>query len=303
MWHIGSKPGETILVWGSRHPPQCNLDRTLRHPATLLVPPRAIPFVLLLYFTETVMFPFIPLFVCVLAPVAVSACEGDCIVGITNAFLGNYSSPIQAVLGNIVSFTAVILCGSVPKPHCKASQISTQLIPPQSRTTTPLKYLTPFIDAYNKAAYTGLETAIFPSYFHGKCQNKDGIDPEGCPDPDCPVVCGTPGSLVHFYAKLRSIAYDETSALLANLSSSDSDSYKAVEQTVLAASGAHTGGHERRRYLGPAGMPASKRVDSVQEELPKIMKGIPNLLEKACGEGQAACSWEVAMKKYILSFP
>jgi hypothetical protein len=48
-------------------------------------------------------FLLVPLFVLVAAPVAVSACEGECIVGITNAFLGNYSSPIQAVLNEIVS--------------------------------------------------------------------------------------------------------------------------------------------------------------------------------------------------------
>jgi len=51
----------------------------------------------------------LPLFVLVAAPVAVSACEGECIVGITNAFLGNYSSPIQSVLDDIVSYI-ILLC-------------------------------------------------------------------------------------------------------------------------------------------------------------------------------------------------
>jgi hypothetical protein len=32
----------------------------------------------------------------------VSACEGDCIMGITNAFLGNYTIPIQKVFENTV---------------------------------------------------------------------------------------------------------------------------------------------------------------------------------------------------------
>jgi hypothetical protein len=128
------------------------------------------------------------------------------------------------------------------------------------------------------------------------------VDPEGCPDPDCPVVCGTPGSLVHFYGKLRSIAYNETSEMLVKLASPDSDSYKAVEKAVLADADTDSGAHERRRYL-PAGVPMSRRADSVQDGLKEIMKGIGNLLDEVCGEGQAACSWEVAMKAYILSFP
>lgn len=48
-------------------------------------------------------FVFLSLLVLVAAPVAVFACEGGCIIGITNAFLGNYSTPIHAVLGQIVS--------------------------------------------------------------------------------------------------------------------------------------------------------------------------------------------------------
>jgi hypothetical protein len=183
--------------------------------------------------------------------------------------------------------------------HRKANQISAKLIPSHSQTSPPLKYLAPLIDAYNKAAYAALENAIFPSYFHGKCQNADGVDPKGCPNPDCPVVCGTPGSLVHFYAKLRSIAYEETSKMLVTLSSPGSDSYKAVERAVLA----DAGGGERNRRYGRAAVPMSRRADSLQDGLRAIMEEIEKLLEEACGEGLAACSWEVAMKEFILSFP
>ena len=35
-----------------------------------------------------------------------------------------------------------------------------------------MKYLEPIIDAYKANAYAGMETAIFPSYFHGKCQQE-----------------------------------------------------------------------------------------------------------------------------------
>lgn len=57
----------------------------------------------------------VSLFIFVAAPVAVSACEGECIVGITNAFLGNYSSPIGSVLGKIVSNTLVLLTSPTSK--------------------------------------------------------------------------------------------------------------------------------------------------------------------------------------------
>lgn len=190
---------------------------------------------------------------------------------------------------------------SVTDHHLQANQISTQIT--HSQTSSPLKYLTPLIDAYNKAAYPGLETAIFPSYFHGKCQNKDGTEPEGCPNPDCPVVCGTPGSLVHFYGKLRTIAYEETSKILATLARPGSESYMAVEKAVLAD--ADAGGHRHRtvgRY-GRVGVPITRRADGARAELKKIMKQMAPLLEKACGENQMACSWEEIMKPYILSFP
>lgn len=43
------------------------------------------------------------LFLFVLAvPATVFACEGDCIVGITNAFVGNYTSPVEQVMSTIV---------------------------------------------------------------------------------------------------------------------------------------------------------------------------------------------------------
>jgi hypothetical protein len=38
------------------------------------------------------------LLACLTVPATVNACEGDCIVGITDAFLGNYSEPVQRVI-------------------------------------------------------------------------------------------------------------------------------------------------------------------------------------------------------------
>jgi hypothetical protein len=42
------------------------------------------------------------LFVLFTVPATVFACEGDCIVGITDAFLGNYSHPVNKVLTDVV---------------------------------------------------------------------------------------------------------------------------------------------------------------------------------------------------------
>ena len=38
----------------------------------------------------------------VTVPVTVSACEGNCIVGITDAFIGNYTAPVNTVTTSIV---------------------------------------------------------------------------------------------------------------------------------------------------------------------------------------------------------
>lgn len=95
----------------------------------------------------------------------------------------------------------------------------------------------PIFSAYSKASYDSMENAIFPSYFHGKCQrfSKDGQDPPGCPDPDCPVVCGTPGSLVHFYPTLRYIAFNDTRGVLENVTKPGSPPYQQIEELIKNA--------------------------------------------------------------------
>ncbi|KAH9899164.1 hypothetical protein C8Q73DRAFT_678779 [Cubamyces lactineus] len=162
----------------------------------------------------------------VTVPVTVSACEGNCIVEITDAFVGNYTAPFNTVMTSI------------------ARQIS-DLIPSHPDIGTTMGYLQPIISAYKKQAYQGMETAIFPNYFHGKCQGPDGVEPDGCPNPDCPVVCGTPGSMVHFYPKLRFIAYNQTYHALRSLATPGTETYRQVEQAVVdAAASDHS---DRRR--------------------------------------------------------
>lgn len=47
--------------------------------------------------------PILSFVILLVAPISVFACEGQCIVSITDAFLGNYTVPINNVLNDIVS--------------------------------------------------------------------------------------------------------------------------------------------------------------------------------------------------------
>lgn len=175
-----------------------------------------------------------------------------------------------------------------------------------------MQYLQPIVDAYKKNAYSKLETAIFPGYFHGKCQ-QNGVDPPGCPNPDCPVVCGTPGSMVHFYSKLRYIAFNETSHNLAALTTPGSNTYDQVEQAVLKVANKNTRRmsrlYARASPYGTTPFFLTKRTEDVKTRLKQIMSKLESLLLDACGgekgetNGLPKCSWEDAMKAYILSFP
>ncbi|VDC00193.1 unnamed protein product [Peniophora sp. CBMAI 1063] len=140
------------------------------------------------------------------------ACEGACIVGVTDVWLSNYTAVVQNVFDQT------------------SKAIAERLVPNHAGDAS--SYLRPLAEQYNNASYDGMEKAIFPSYFHGKCQ-QDGVEPEGCPNPDCPVVCGTPGSLVHFYSTLRFIAFNQTRTLLQDIMSPGSPGYQQLEDAVI----------------------------------------------------------------------
>lgn len=172
-----------------------------------------------------------------------------------------------------------------------------------------------------------MEHAIFPSFFHGKCQRPDGTLPPGCPNPDCATVCGTPGSLVHFYPKLRFIAHNRTRNALAALVAPGSDAYAAVEELVLADA-LESKPRMARRFLRagpPDTRPAivkraerelahartlKRRTQEVKTQLRTILAQAMPMMEQACGgtghgqtNGLPGCSWEREMKEYILTFP
>lgn len=211
----------------------------------------------------------------------------------------------------------------------KTVQISQKLLPPKSHDD-PMSFFHPILTTYYDTSYDDMKTAIFPSYFHGKCQ-RDGVEPQGCPNPDCPVVCGTPGSLVHFFPTLRFIAFKSTRDTLQRLCSPSSDEYKKTERAVIrAATTTRKSGSKQRRVSisndGAAqgvggelvqGMPPGKNIqylrkreEDVEKEFKEIMGQVPVLLEEMCGgkptEDASAlpdCSWEEAMKAFILTYP
>ncbi|PFH48712.1 hypothetical protein AMATHDRAFT_86940 [Amanita thiersii Skay4041] len=248
----------------------------------------------------TVLFCFLAL------PVKVFCCEGDCITGITNAYVGNFSVPVYSVISQI------------------ANEIVDKILLPTgySLTNPPIDYLSPILSSYNKLAPSALEFAIFPNFFHGKCllpvYGADGtvIDhtvPPGCPKPDCPVVCGTPGSMVHFFPKLRYIAFNATRQVLRELGAPGSESYKQVEEAILRDVRLDTCPsplNRRALRFARRGFPCSGQegeLTKIQEALRRLFKRIGELLKSECGglgEGRLReCSWEEGMKRLILSYP
>ncbi|KAJ7185480.1 hypothetical protein C8R46DRAFT_1185202 [Mycena filopes] len=217
-------------------------------------------------------------------PLRVVACEGDCIVDITNAFLGNYSYVVETVMAQT---------GDAIIRELNLTDLS------------PKELMHPIMTAYANESYMSLETAIFPGYFHGKCQDlQTGVDPEGCPNPDCPVVCGTPGSLVHFYSKLRYIAFNDTRHLLASCASASTSSVEDIAFTHQPRSNSDTTLAPRiLRFRRAATEPSASRED-VNRVVQDALKKIPDQMNVTCGgSGYPNCSWEKAMKEYILTFP
>ncbi|KAG1798980.1 uncharacterized protein HD556DRAFT_1232048 [Suillus plorans] len=230
----------------------------------------------------------LPVLSLLLAPVAVTACEGDCIVDITNEYLNRYENILLTTLQNLES--------------------TFQFIIALHRRENSIVYFAPVLQAYNITAYNSLEKAIFPSYFHGKCQDANGVNPPGCPNPDCPKVCGTPGSMVHFYPTLVRIVFDGTTDLLANLTAPGSKPYNQIQQTVMADVNK---GHRKRMENLSRIMPLRNRAaiqasstHSIQQGLKKIMKELrPTMLETCGGSNLSLCSWEQPMKEFILQYP
>ena len=136
-----------------------------------------------------------------------------------------------------------------------------------------------------------MEDSIFKKFFRGKCQNpKTGIDPPGCPNPDCPVVCGTPGSIVHFYGELQNRAFNSTVQVIEQMLRPSSEEFKKVEEKMMGA-----GRVKRVRCTNG---------ETVRAALVAVFGDFRRMMTVECGGPTiVGCSWEAEMKRYILSFP
>ncbi|KAF9652336.1 hypothetical protein BDM02DRAFT_2942688 [Thelephora ganbajun] len=241
----------------------------------------------------------------------VLACEGECIVNVTKFILRSYSNPVYDV------FQAI------------AGEIEASIIPPSSRTANRLDYITPLLSSYEGTSYSRMETAIFPSYFHGKCEDPmTGVAPAGCPNPSCRVVCGTPGSMVYHFPKLRRIAFDTVHTMLLENTREGSDTYNAVRRSVKRFAAAQASPKLTTRSIPSIFwarkdldlllpeykyMYLMKRADDIGDKLKPILESIPERLARACGyvgpdmDGSVdelqGCSWEAETVAYILRFP
>jgi len=256
------------------------------------------------------MFPLLRLFLFfAFASTAVFACEGECVVNVTRFVLHSYSNPVYDV------FQAI------------AGEIEDSIIAPSSRAVDRLDYITPLLSAYEGNSYPRMETAIFPSYFHGKCVEPTlGVTPAGCPNPSCPVVCGTPGSMAYHFPKLRRIAFDTVHSMLFEQTREGSDTYNAVQKAVKRFASTRTTTNPKTRSIPrifwarkdldpllPKFEYLMKRADDIGAKLRSILESVPERLASACGyvgpdnSGSAdelqGCSWEEETVTYILRFP
>ncbi|KAJ7178523.1 hypothetical protein C8R43DRAFT_1117899 [Mycena crocata] len=214
-------------------------------------------------------------------PLRVIACEGECITNTTNAMCKRYESPVRCVVEQIGQ-QIINRLHLVPQPGS----------PPLS----PDSLLSPLIDDYRKRRFAALESTIFPGFFHGKCQNPTtGVEPEGCPNPDCPVVCGTPGSICHFYDIFAQLAFNATQQTLVSCASPDSPSYRTLEENVSQ--------HREQSEMGPRALRYTRSRNFVPV-LRSILDQMPDVLVGCCGGSELPhCRWTTAMKAYILTFP
>ncbi|KAK1224792.1 hypothetical protein PQX77_012276 [Marasmius sp. AFHP31] len=186
--------------------------------------------------------------------------------------------------------------------------------------------LDPLRQAFQLYSPDALHRYIF-KFFRGKCQ-RNGIEPEGCPNPDCPSRCGTPGSMVHFYPTFRRLAFTAIRDTIKNQTAVGSPVYKQIQARV-----------EQKRVVGAKEAPLrllprayANRDMSVPilymrqpfevypevegplfkrgEDFANAMEKLPSEFESDCGfqakespTDLSNCSWEREMKGFILQFP
>jgi hypothetical protein len=138
---------------------------------------------------------------------------------------------------------------------------------------------------------------------------KERVDPIDCPDPDCPVVGDTPGSLVHFYSVLRSIAFNQTCKTLSSLATPGSGVYEQVVRKLQIAVNDRSNrprSHPRALSLvrrDSTGLSQDVSLDVSLTGLEETLAEISPPLETECGgTDYPRCSRETSMKAFILSY-
>ncbi|KAJ7461814.1 hypothetical protein B0H11DRAFT_2198653 [Mycena galericulata] len=191
-------------------------------------------------------------------PLRVAACESVCQNGTINAVLADYRVGVECAVDAIVR--DIERHGHAPSSESLPTQIMT---------------------AYNNCSVSTLYMNMFPGFFHGKCQDPTtGIDPPGCPNPDCATVCGTPGSMCHFYSKFRQIAFNSTASCIA----------QAVNETARI--------HQSKPERGPGHQIFRFHPFTITK------KQIRMALTACCGGSKLhECDKEAKMKELILSYP
>jgi len=173
----------------------------------------------------------------------------------------------------------------------------------------PLHLLEPINSTFYHTAHEFLKQAIFPSYFHGKCQNPTtGINPPGCPNPNCPVICGTPGSLVFHYSTLQTIVHAATKANYKQATNPSSLAFSETLSRVLRAGNLDQTSRPPLRFAHILRTHEKRYEHSTNRTLSSILQKFSGLLDARCDNpqkrsGSSLCDWRDEMIPYILSFP
>ncbi|KAK0192601.1 hypothetical protein F5146DRAFT_1040623 [Armillaria mellea] len=233
-------------------------------------------------------------------PVIAFACEGECITGVTAGF-------VAEVLGFL---RLEVLPGFVRELYTSMD------VPCPSDDSQLLSLVEPLLDAFGNEAPPCFQQNIFPGHFHGKCQ-VNGVDPPGCPNPDCAVVCGTPGSLIHFYDDLLDIVFNSTATVCQNMTSPHSNVYQAIEKNMLEAMSSHSSSRRMFRFArstfyptmstapSATGFSKRSRFPNFSQVFHRHMSKLPRAVRNACKTGKGGgsrCTFP-DMKKKILSYP
>jgi hypothetical protein len=112
-------------------------------------------------------------------------------------------------------------------------------------------------------------------------------------------VCGTPGSIIHFYNTFVNIAFNTTSSGIANITSptNSSSQFKEIQKEVSSAC---QGANQRRRRIAPLFSSSSgasegcSDQDSIQSTLKNILSldNIQSTMRDECGgQDLPDCNW------------